>query len=217
MNINELENDLPSYDSFALTLCGSCIDSCGREIVERKKVVVFVIEAMWKLKLSSLDTNEEGCVDSVNDHIGRQFWVFDPNLGTEGGDYEEYRRDVEEARCRFTENRFRTRHSSDILMRLQVKIRSSFRSNCRQSPVPKKEHYFFIYLVQFVRRWSQILSSWRHAKIHSIDDLVIIQNQLWAVRSLLSSANLNNIIGKLVLAFNLVYQLSKPPNSNRIN
>ncbi|KAI4376391.1 hypothetical protein MLD38_014160 [Melastoma candidum] len=73
---------------------------------------------MWKLKLSSTESDVGGVVETVNNNVGRQFWVFDPN--PEEDDYEEHRREVEEARHRFTENRFRARQSSDILMRLQL-------------------------------------------------------------------------------------------------
>ncbi|KAI4379699.1 hypothetical protein MLD38_005962 [Melastoma candidum] len=76
---------------------------------------------MWKLKMSSTVTGEGELVETVNDHVGRQFWLFvpDPGDGARNDDYQEYRREVEEARRRFTENRFRARQSSDILMRLQ--------------------------------------------------------------------------------------------------
>ncbi|XVF47215.1 hypothetical protein PTKIN_Ptkin03bG0091400 [Pterospermum kingtungense] len=64
---------------------------------------------MWKLKLS------QGNEPSVNNHIGRQYWEFDPNLGTP-----DERAQVEKARTQFTDNRFRTKQSSDLLMRIQL-------------------------------------------------------------------------------------------------
>ncbi|XP_027357963.1 cycloartenol synthase-like [Abrus precatorius] len=67
---------------------------------------------MWKLKLS--ESKEEEWVNSVNNHIGRQFWEFDPQLGTK-----EERDQVEQVRNQFNENRFKSKHSSDLLMRLQ--------------------------------------------------------------------------------------------------
>lgn len=67
---------------------------------------------MWKLKIAEgggpwLRTN--------NNHVGRQVWEFDPNLGTP-----EEVAAVEKARREFHENRFKMKHSADRLMRLQV-------------------------------------------------------------------------------------------------
>ncbi|KAL5769098.1 hypothetical protein ACOSQ2_015881 [Xanthoceras sorbifolium] len=67
---------------------------------------------MWKLKVS--EGNEEEWVKSVNNHVGRQFWEFDTNLGTL-----QEREKVEQLRTHFTNNRFLTKHTSDLLMRLQ--------------------------------------------------------------------------------------------------
>lgn len=69
---------------------------------------------MWRLKVS--EGREEGWVKSVNNHIGRQFWEFDPNLGTP-----QERAQIERVRNEFHKNRFETKHSSDLLMRLQVR------------------------------------------------------------------------------------------------
>lgn len=54
-------------------------------------------------------------MQSVNNHIGRQFWEFDPHLGTK-----EERAQVEQVHKEFNKNRFKYKHSSDLLMRLQV-------------------------------------------------------------------------------------------------
>ena len=54
---------------------------------------------------------------SLNSHLGRQYWAFDQNLGTA-----EERAQVEKVRREFHENRFHAKHSSDLLMRLQVTI-----------------------------------------------------------------------------------------------
>ncbi|RDX91737.1 Cycloartenol synthase, partial [Mucuna pruriens] len=67
---------------------------------------------MWKLKLS--ENKEDEQVRSVNNHIGRQFWEFDPHLGTK-----EERAQVEQVCKEFNKNRFKFKHSSDLLMRLQ--------------------------------------------------------------------------------------------------
>ncbi|XVE98877.1 hypothetical protein REPUB_Repub03eG0147000 [Reevesia pubescens] len=66
---------------------------------------------MWKLKVSE---GNEPWLKSVNNHIGRQYWEFDPNLGTL-----EERAQVERAQNDFTNNRFQTKQSSDLLMRFQ--------------------------------------------------------------------------------------------------
>ncbi|XP_021277879.1 cycloartenol synthase 2-like [Herrania umbratica] len=66
---------------------------------------------MWKLKLSQ---GNEPWLKSVSNHMGRQYWEFDPNLGTP-----EERARVEKARNEFTKNRFQTKQSSDMLMRFQ--------------------------------------------------------------------------------------------------
>ena len=69
---------------------------------------------MWRLKLS--EGNNDPWVKSVNNHIGRQYWEFDPNyFGTH-----QDRAQVEQVRHHFHQNRFITKHSSDLLMRLQV-------------------------------------------------------------------------------------------------
>ncbi|KAK9931416.1 hypothetical protein M0R45_018691 [Rubus argutus] len=68
---------------------------------------------MWRLKVSD-GGRDDPWLTSVNNHVGRQFWEFDPNLGTP-----EERAQVEKARREFNNNRFRSKHSSDMLMRLQ--------------------------------------------------------------------------------------------------
>ncbi|XVE64020.1 hypothetical protein DITRI_Ditri07aG0067800 [Diplodiscus trichospermus] len=73
---------------------------------------------MWKLKLSQ---GTEPRLKSVNDHIGRQYWVFDPNFGTP-----EERAQVEKARNEFTNNRFQMKQSSDLLMRFQFARENSW-------------------------------------------------------------------------------------------
>ncbi|KAI3715208.1 hypothetical protein L6452_22180 [Arctium lappa] len=67
---------------------------------------------MWKLKLSKGDNDP--WVRSVNHHIGRQFWEFDPSSGTP-----EERSEIENIREQFTRNRMNVKHSSDLVMRFQ--------------------------------------------------------------------------------------------------
>ncbi|KAG2664948.1 hypothetical protein I3760_16G106400 [Carya illinoinensis] len=65
---------------------------------------------MWKLKIS------KGGPDlvSINNFIGREYWEFDPNAGTP----EEHAK-VERAREEYKKNRYKTKQSSDLLMRMQ--------------------------------------------------------------------------------------------------
>lgn len=71
---------------------------------------------MWRLKFSD-GGRDDPWLTSVNNHIGRQLWEFDANLGTP-----EEQAQVEKARREFHNNRFHSKHSSDMLMRLQVHI-----------------------------------------------------------------------------------------------
>ncbi|KAK4854091.1 hypothetical protein QYF36_018776 [Acer negundo] len=65
---------------------------------------------MWKLKIG-----EDGAwLSSVNDHIGRQHWEFDPHAGTP-----QELALVETLRSHFNHNRFQLKQSSDLLMRMQ--------------------------------------------------------------------------------------------------
>uniref|UniRef100_A0A7N2MVL3 Squalene cyclase N-terminal domain-containing protein n=1 Tax=Quercus lobata TaxID=97700 RepID=A0A7N2MVL3_QUELO len=66
---------------------------------------------MWKLKLSE---GNDVRLESANNHIGRQYWEFDPNLGTP-----QEQAQVEKARDEFKKNRFHDKQSSDLLMRIQ--------------------------------------------------------------------------------------------------
>ena len=69
---------------------------------------------MWKLRVSQGD---DPWIKSTNNHIGRQYWEFDPNHGTL-----EEKAEVEKARDEFHKNRFQVKHSSDLLVRLQVLV-----------------------------------------------------------------------------------------------
>ncbi|KAH0684699.1 hypothetical protein KY290_023414 [Solanum tuberosum] len=66
---------------------------------------------MWKLKVAE---GGSPWLRTLNGHIGRQVWEFDPNLGSPK-DLEE----IEKFRAEFYKNRFETKHSSDLLMRYQ--------------------------------------------------------------------------------------------------
>jgi len=80
---------------------------------------------MWKLKIGG---EKSPWLETLNDHVGRQYWEFDPNAGTP-----EERLAVENARAEYYKTRFLYRHSGDLLMRLQVHIFQSLPFN--NSPV----------------------------------------------------------------------------------
>ncbi|KAK1417057.1 hypothetical protein QVD17_26179 [Tagetes erecta] len=81
---------------------------------------------MWKLKLSK---GEEEDDRSVNNHMGRQFWEYDPSAGTP-----EERSQLENMRQEFTKNRFSVKHSSDLLMRSQF-VKEKGGENKKLSPL----------------------------------------------------------------------------------
>ncbi|KAJ4809906.1 Terpene cyclase/mutase family member [Rhynchospora pubera] len=68
---------------------------------------------MWQLKVAD-GAPASPWLRTTNDHVGRQLWEFDPELGSA-----EEREEVESAREAFRANRFQMKHSSDLLMRLQ--------------------------------------------------------------------------------------------------
>ncbi|KAJ8641070.1 hypothetical protein MRB53_017764 [Persea americana] len=66
---------------------------------------------MWKLKIAE---GGSPWLRSLNNHVGRQVWEFEPELGTA-----EELLEIERAREGFQELRFQKKHSSDLLMRMQ--------------------------------------------------------------------------------------------------
>ncbi|KAI4351132.1 hypothetical protein L6164_005515 [Bauhinia variegata] len=66
---------------------------------------------MWKLKIAE---GTSPWLRTLNNHVGRQVWEFDPKLGTP-----EELMEIERARENFSKNRFQQKHSSDLLMRIQ--------------------------------------------------------------------------------------------------
>ena len=72
------------------------------------------IGKMWKLKIGE---GGKGVI-SVNNNVGRQHWVFDPNAGSV-----EEREEVERLRHQFTLNRFSIKQSADLFLRMQVSYR----------------------------------------------------------------------------------------------
>ncbi|KAH7298679.1 hypothetical protein KP509_25G053900 [Ceratopteris richardii] len=76
---------------------------------------------MWILKVAD-DASGSPWLRTLNGHVGRQTWHFDPSAGSPA-DIQA----VDEARREFTENRFTKKHSSDLLMRMQY---------ARENPLP---------------------------------------------------------------------------------
>lgn len=70
---------------------------------------------MWKLKIAKGDGPNERWLTSTNNHVGRQYWEFDPSAGTP-----EERAEVESLRQEFKRNRFQIKQSADLLMRKQL-------------------------------------------------------------------------------------------------
>ncbi|XP_057447337.1 cycloartenol synthase-like [Lotus japonicus] len=87
---------------------------------------------MWKLRIS--ESKEDELIRSVNNHVGRQFWEFDPDLGTE-----QERAQVEQARKEFNQNRFKTKNSSDLLMRLQFERENGVNMKVKNVNIQKEE------------------------------------------------------------------------------
>jgi len=69
---------------------------------------------MWKLKVAE---GGSPWLRTLNNHVGRQVWEFDPNSGSPQDLLE-----IETARQNFHKNRFTHKHSDDLLMRIQVFI-----------------------------------------------------------------------------------------------
>ncbi|CAI9779853.1 unnamed protein product [Fraxinus pennsylvanica] len=67
---------------------------------------------MWKLKIAD---GTGPWLTTTNNHLGRQHWEFDPEAGTP-----DERVEVERLRDEFKKNRFRTKQSADLLMRMQL-------------------------------------------------------------------------------------------------
>ncbi|KAL8139692.1 hypothetical protein V2J09_005713 [Rumex salicifolius] len=85
---------------------------------------------MWKLKVA-----EGGkMVMSVNNHIGRQHWEFDPDAGTL-----EERAEVERLRREFELHRLVNKQSSDALMRMQMRKENEAGSKPMLAAVRVKE------------------------------------------------------------------------------
>ncbi|KAJ9549344.1 hypothetical protein OSB04_021887 [Centaurea solstitialis] len=81
---------------------------------------------MWKLKVAE---GGSPWLHSINDHVGRQVWEFEPELGS----FDEIV-EVEKARQIFLENRFEQKQSSDMLMRIQFA-----KENLHTFTIPKVE------------------------------------------------------------------------------
>ena len=91
---------------------------------------------MWKLKIAE---GGNPWLQTVNGHVGRQIWEFDPKLGSPEEIVE-----IEKARENFRKDRFQRKHSADLLMRIQVR---------------KRWHLTFFFSIYFLSL--EFLYSWR--------------------------------------------------------
>lgn len=73
---------------------------------------------MWKLKIA--EGASTPWLRTLNNHVGRQIWEFDPKLGSP-----EELAEIEKVREAFRDNRVTKKHSSDLLMRIQVPLLNS--------------------------------------------------------------------------------------------
>ncbi|KAL0337172.1 UNVERIFIED_CONTAM: Cycloartenol synthase 2 [Sesamum calycinum] len=87
---------------------------------------------MWTLKIG--DQGSSPWLHSVNGHVGRQWWEFDPHLGSP-----EELAEIEWLRQEFHNNRFQNKHSSDLLMRLQFRKENPNTPNLPQLKVEATE------------------------------------------------------------------------------
>ena len=69
---------------------------------------------MWRF-VSQSSSDRHPHLRSLNEHIGRQTWEWDPDAGTQ-----EDRDKVEQLRAAFVASKDTQKHSSDELLRLQV-------------------------------------------------------------------------------------------------
>ncbi|XP_031109634.1 cycloartenol synthase 2-like [Ipomoea triloba] len=107
---------------------------------------------MWKLKFS--EGKDDPWLRSVNNHIGRQYWEFDPNLGTP-----EEREQVEKLRAKFHKNRFEIKHSSDLLMRMQFEKEKAQEMGLQQVKVGSEEEISEEAVVRTLRRGLRFYST----------------------------------------------------------
>ncbi|KAK4478967.1 hypothetical protein RD792_014474 [Penstemon davidsonii] len=87
---------------------------CGQDWI-RQAPIGLLEEAGEAELISNIYKGGDKWLTTINEHVGRQHWLFDAEAGTP-----EERADVERMRERFKRNRFQFRQSSDLLMRMQV-------------------------------------------------------------------------------------------------
>nr|QEV81984.1 oxidosqualene cyclase [Prunella vulgaris] len=70
---------------------------------------------MWRLKIAE-GGGEKEWLTTTNNHVGRQHWEFDPEFGSL-----QERDQVQTIRQNFYKNRFQSKQSADLLMRMQLR------------------------------------------------------------------------------------------------
>ncbi|KAH7521897.1 hypothetical protein FEM48_Zijuj07G0080700 [Ziziphus jujuba var. spinosa] len=83
---------------------------------------------MWKIKFGGGE--EDPCLFSTNNFLGRQIWEYDADAGSP-----EERDEVEKARQHFYQNRFNLKACSDLLWRFQLLGKKKFKQSIPQEKV----------------------------------------------------------------------------------
>ncbi|CAA3021839.1 cycloartenol Synthase [Olea europaea subsp. europaea] len=99
---------------------------------------------MWKLKIAE---GGNPWLRSLNGHVGRQIWEFDPNAGSP-----EDLSEIEKFREQFRNQRFEKKHSSDLLMRFQFSKENQNSSVLPQVKVKEIEDITEVKVVNTLRR-----------------------------------------------------------------
>ena len=88
---------------------------------------------MWKLVCSEPNLDAEKKLHTLNAHVGRQTWAFDPNASEKDIEKQNQRRKE------FRENRFVQKHSKDALMRDAFDARRVERKRERKTTPPSAD------------------------------------------------------------------------------
>ncbi|XP_029128121.1 lupeol synthase isoform X2 [Cajanus cajan] len=142
---------------------------------------------MWKLKIGE---GGKGLI-SVNNFVGRQHWVFDPNAGTP-----EERAEVERLRHQFTVNRLSIRQSADLFIRMQLRKENEFGPIPAAVKVRDTENVTMEALITTIRRaisfYSSIQAHDGHWPAESAGPLFFLQP---LVMALYITGSLHDVLG----------------------
>ncbi|ESW32204.1 hypothetical protein PHAVU_002G302200, partial [Phaseolus vulgaris] len=142
---------------------------------------------MWKLKIAE---GGEGLI-SVNNFIGRQHWEFDPNAGTP-----EERAEIERVREEYRRNRFCSKQSGDLLLRMQLRKEHTCGAIPERVKVRDRENVTEEAVITTMRRgisfYSSIQAHDGHWPAESAGPLFFIQP---LVMALYITGSLNAVLG----------------------